>query len=532
MIKYIKKDTERCKMRKICRFVFSRYFFSAVVILAEFALLFYLLFSAYEYSAIALAIMVIADYVAVISLINRDSNPEYKVSWLTVLMLLSPFGVVLYVMFYSRRVSSGKSKLMRGIQNSLNGFSSSVEELSTHCDTELSALRECDASAGGKALSILNDDRLSDVYRGTVSKYFALGEDMFESMLCDISTAKKYIFLEYFIIEDGKMWGKIHSLLKEKASEGVEVRVIYDDIGCMKTLPGRYDKILASEGILCRRFSPVTPRISTAHNNRNHRKIMIVDGKVAYTGGVNIADEYINEKERFGHWKDGGIRICGAAVRGFLKLFLSSWDFCTGRIGDCSDYLSEVIALEEGDGGFYIPFGSGPVPIYSHSVGKGAISNIINQAERYVYITTPYLIIDYDLTEALKGAARRGVDVRIITPRVADKKIVKLMTKSSYPTLFESGVRIYEYQFGFIHEKTLVCDDSYAIVGTINMDYRSLVHHYEDAVWIYGSPTVLEIKEAFLDTVSASCELDSSEVSLNFFETLVRNLIRVFAPLL
>jgi cardiolipin synthase len=519
-------------MRKICRVIFSRYFFSALVILAELFLLFYILFFAYEYSALALLVRGVVDVVVVISLVNRDSNPEYKVSWLAVLMLISPFGVVLYLMFYSRRVSSKKTALMREIQNSLNGFSDKEGELASECDTELAALREADSLAAGKAFSILGDDRLAEVYRGSVSKYFSLGEEMFESMISDIATAKKYIFLEYFIIEEGQMWEKIHTLLKEKVSHGVEVRLIYDDIGCMKTLPAKYDKILSAEGILTRRFSPVTPRISTAHNNRNHRKILIVDGRVAYTGGVNIADEYINQKERFGHWKDGGVRVLGTAVRGFLKLFLSSWDFSVGRVGDNRKYLSDTECAEGADGGFYIPFGSGPAPIYSRQAGKDAISNVINQASRYVYITTPYLIIDYDLTEALIGAARRGVDVRIITPGVADKRIVKLMTKSAYPTLISAGVRIYEYSFGFIHEKTVVSDDAYALVGTINMDYRSLVHHYEDAVWMYGTQTVCEIKDAFLDTAGVSSPIGAAEARLNFFEWIVRNLLRVFAPLL
>lgn len=519
-------------MRKLCRVIFSRYFFSAAMIVAEFVLLFYLLFFAYEYSAAAIVIRGAVDIIVIISLINRDSNPEYKVSWLAVLMLISPFGVVLYLMFYSRRVSSKSAKLMREIQNSLNGFSENGEELSFECDTELSALREKDSQSAGKAFSLLNDDRLAELYRGSVSKYFPLGEQMYESMLADIARAEKYIFLEYFIIAEGEMWERIHALLREKAAAGVEVRLIYDDIGCMKTLPAKYDRLLNSEGILSRRFSPVTPRISTAHNNRNHRKILIVDGKVAYTGGVNIADEYINKKVRFGHWKDGGIRVCGAAVRGFLKLFLSSWDFTVGRVGENAKYLTSVSAEGDADGGFYIPFGSGPSPIYKRQAGKDAIANIINQAASYVYITTPYLIVDYDLTEALVGAAHRGVDVRIITPKVADKRLVKLMTKSSYPTLIEAGVHIYEYSLGFIHEKTVVSDDAYALVGTINMDYRSLVHHYEDALWMYGTETVFEIKEAFLDTVSVSSPIDSSEAKLNFLEWTLRNLLRVFAPLL
>ena len=328
------------------------------------------------------------------------------------------------------------------------------------------------------------------------------------------------------------MWDSIYNLLCQKADEGVDVRVLYDDIGCMNTLPADFPVRLSKDGIQCLRFSKVTPRVSAIHNNRDHRKILAIDGRVAYTGGINIADEYINEVSRFGHWKDGGMRICGEAAVGFTKLFLHSWDLTCGSVSKYSDYISPFIDDTRGDGGYYIPFGTGPAPIYGRSVGKETFINLINQAEKYVYITTPYLIIDYSLSEALKCAALRGVDVRIITPGIADKKRIKVMTKSSYPALMESGVRIFEYLPGFIHEKIIVVDDLYAVVGTINFDYRSLVHHFEDGVWMYNAPVVNEIKEQFLKTVSVSDEIDAEEARLTLYERLVKVLIRLFAPLL
>ena len=276
----------------------------------------------------------------------------------------------------------------------------------------------------------------------------------------------------------------------------------------------------------------MTPRVSAIHNNRDHRKILAIDGKVAYTGGVNIADEYINVIERFGHWKDGGVRVEGDAAIGFVKLFLSAWDFTTGSVSNYSDYFIEKSGELSSDGGYYIPFGTGPLPIYSRSVGKDVFINLINQAERYVYITTPYLIIDYALTDALKCAALRGVDVRIITPTIPDKKGIKVMTKSSYPTLMESGVRIFEYLPGFIHEKLMVVDDLYAVVGTINLDYRSLVHHFEDALWTYRSPIVLDAKKNFLNTVELSREMDERSARLSFSEKLFKSINQLFAPLL
>ncbi len=519
-------------MRNLCKALFSRYFISAVLILTELILLFYLMFFAYGFSAFTLALLASLNLLTVISLINRDANPEYKVSWLVIVFLTAPFGMALYLLFYSRRVSQKNAEAMIKIQNHLNVFDFSACNTPRPRELTLSRLKEKSTSAAGKALAILNDDTLAEVYYGSSSEFFSDGGEMFENMLSDIARAEKYIFLEYFIIAEGVMWSKIHRLLKEKAAHGVEVRVIYDDIGCMKTLPLRYDKRLNREGIKCLRFSPVTPRLSTSHNNRDHRKILIVDGRCAYTGGINIADEYINEKMRFGFWKDGGIRIAGDAVQGFIKLFLSIWDFMAGSNSDLRKYLSTPASQASSDGGFYIPFGSGPSPIYKRPVCKNAFLNMTNQAEKYLYITTPYLVVDHEITESLRNAALRGVDVRIITPARADKKLVKVMTKSSYPYLMEAGVKIYEYTPGFIHEKNVICDDLYALVGSVNLDYRSLAHHFEDAVWIYGSPCVLRVREEFLKTLAVSERKEKSSARLGPFEWCARNLMKIFAPLL
>ena len=292
---------------------------------------------------------------------------------------------------------------------------------------------------------------------------------------------------------------------------------------------------LGKEGIDCYRFAKLSPVLKSSYNNRDHRKICVIDGRVAYTGGINISDEYINLINRFGYWKDGGIRIEGIAARGFARLFLSLYDMTRGKISDYSRYFDKSVPNEcdfSENKGYFIPFGSGPLPAYSEPVGKNAIINIVGMAERYLYITTPYLIIDYDLAESLRNTAIRGVDVRIITPAVADKKLIKVMTKSSYPYLVEAGVKIYEYSPGFIHEKTVVCDDLYAMVGTVNLDYRSLAHHYEDAIWIYSSPTVLTVKEKFEKTLTISNKIAEKSTRLGVFEWCISNLIRIFAQLL
>lgn len=516
-------------MRKIWKFLFSRFTISALIILLSLALIIYLIYILSALSVLILTALTIIDILLIISIINKEANPEYKIPWIVITLIMPLFGGVLYVIFYSRKLTKKESRLLERINNEARVVSD-VFYLSTH-DEHLNVLKNVHTPAVGKVNSLLLSDPLATLYRGTSSKYFPLGEGMFESMLSDIMGAEKYIFLEYFIIKNGEMWDRLITALKIKANEGVDVRLLYDDVGS-RTMPITLVRTLLEYGIKCQRVGRVTPTVSAIHNNRDHRKILAIDGYIAYTGGINIADEYINRESPFGHWKDGGIRVEGHAALGFTKLFLSMWDFTSGGVSDYLPYFSEIRESESADGGYYVPFGSGPSPIYKSSVGKEAIINLINQAGRYIYITTPYLIIDYSLTEALCGAARRGVDIRIITPAIADKKKVKVMTKSSYPHLMSSGVKIYEYTPGFIHEKLIVVDDLYAIIGTINFDFRSLVHHFEDGVWMYNTPTVLDIKEEFLKTQSVSHLIDKAEAELTLYERLVRSLIRLFAPLL
>ena len=512
-------------MRKLLKILFSRYAISAFLLLLELGLICVFLFELSYYSVYFLIAVIAINALSLVAVINEEGNPEYKLTWMAVVLLVPLFGTVLFLMFKRRRMSRREVRRLRLIGEELLEYPESHDAFSD--------LGEENSLAAGKAMAIVDMDGCAEVYRGTVSSYFRLGEDMYESMLKDLSEAKSFIFLEYFIIDKGEMWDGIYGILRSKVKEGVEVRVMYDDIGCMSTLPYRFDRMLAEQGIKCQKFSRVSADIRNMHsnNNRDHRKICIIDGRVGYTGGINIADEYINRRERFGHWKDTGIRLEGEAVRGLCRLFLSLWELTSGEREKYGGFLNTG-AGQNSDGGYYIPFGSGPRPMYAHQVGKRTFLDIINQAEQYVYITTPYLIIDFDLSEALRGAALRGVDVRIITPAKADKPMVKVMTKSSYPHLMESGVKIYEYTPGFIHSKTLACDDRYAVIGTINLDYRSLVHHFEDGVWMYMSPTVIDIRRDFLSTMAQSHRMTKDEARLNLFEWAVRCGIRLFAPLL
>ncbi len=511
-------------LKRLYRTFFSRYAISALLIGLELALFLYLLFGNLNSWVYVFAAALILAVPAFLSLINKNTNPEYKVPWVFIIIALPIFGPVIYYLFYQRKMSRQETRLLGGVFKMLKNEGGAGEYISS--------LKEENSLAFGKANAIINDYPLAEVYGDTSAEFFPTGEKYFASLTEDIKAARKYIFLEYFIIDEGTLWDEIHTILLEKVREGVDVRLIYDDIGCMKTLPPRYEKQLRREGIKTYRFNKVSPRVSPIHHNRDHRKICIIDGKIAYTGGVNIADEYVNRISRFGYWKDGGIRLTGMAVCGFVKMFLSAFDTVSGTVSDYEEILSVTGPCEDADGGYYIPFASGPAPTYKRQAGKNAFLNLINQAERYVYITTPYLIIDYELTEALCNAAHRGVDVRIITPGIADKKIVKVMTKSSYPYLIDAGVKIYEYRPGFIHEKTFVSDDKYLVVGTINFDYRSLVHHYEDAVWAYKSAATVPARDEFLKTLDESEKMDKRKSRLTPSEWFFKNIVRIFAPLL
>ncbi len=521
-------------MRKFLRVVFSRYTLSALFIFADLALLAITLFYAYSYYWIFVVLTATVNLLVLISIINRDMNPEFKLTWVTVVLLIPVFGGALYIIFSRRKLRPGEAKFLKKMTDKMHEHESAygIDEISLKTLCELANTSK---GAAGKAHALLRDDTFASIFKESSATYHDTGEGLFSDMLKELQRAEKFILLEYFIVEDGVMWQKILSILKQKIKDGVCVRLLFDDIGCMGTLPSSFARDMRALGMECYSFAKVTPKLTSSHNNRDHRKICAIDGKVAFTGGVNIADEYINEKKRFGHWKDGGIKVEGQAARGFVRLFLTLYDLTARSISDYNFFLPPPENNKDKNTerkGFVIPFGSGPSLAYSEPVGKNVLMNIINTADHYIYITTPYLIIDYDLTEALRSAAKRGVDVRIITPAIPDKKTIKIMTKSSYPYLLEGGVRIFEYTPGFIHEKTIVSDDLYAMVGTINLDYRSLAHHFEDGLWMFGDPVITDIRNSFMKTESVSSEQLSSECHLNLRQKIIRDLIRIFAPLL
>ncbi len=367
------------------------------------------------------------------------------------------------------------------------------------------------------------------VYGESEVTYLSSGEEMLASLLPALRSARRYIFLEYFIIEDGMMWGQIHEILKEKAAMGVEVRVIYDDIGCFLRVPHDFKKELAREGIECRVFNPFRPIFSSLHNHRDHRKIAVIDGEIAFTGGVNIADEYINELERFGHWKDAAVRLEGDAALSLCAIFLENWCLCRGKTEDTSAYLLA------GEGRKAAPVLVQPYadsPLDGEPIGETVYLSAISAAEKTLYITTPYFVVDDTVVKALVLAAKSGVDVRIVTPHIYDKRIVHMATRSYYNELVRGGVRVYEYTKGFIHSKNLVADGTLSIVGTTNFDYRSLCHHFECGTVVYGTETATALEKDFASVLAVSREITAEDCREGLLRRLGYNILRIFAPML
>lgn len=508
-------------MRKF-RLLMSKYGFSIIVMLLELFFIFWLFFYLGEINKdLWILVVTLLTVGTIFSIVNRSMTPESKVTWLLV-TFIPVVGPLIYLMFGERRLSRKEMKQLRSMDSMKFREDNSYE---LRLD-----LKKKNKSAFGIVKSLLSMDHNADVYDGTASQYFALGEEMYVAILEDLKSAEKFIFLEYYIIEEGKMWNSILEILKEKAAQGVEIKLLYDDIGCMATLPGDYTETLRSFGINAHKFNKVIPRMTVAYNNRDHRKILVIDGQIGYTGGINMADEYINHIVRFGHWKDGGIRLDGRAVKALTRLFLMNWYINRGEITDFDKYHLENKAVE-GEG-LYIPYGSGPKPMYRTQVGKNVYQNIISQATDYVYITSPYLIIDYDLTENIKNAAMRGVDVRIVTPYITDKKLIQPITRGSYRELLDAGVRIYEYTPGFVHSKNVIADDELAVVGTINFDYRSLVHHYENAVLLYKVPALADIKADFENIFEVSTEVHDGIFKSTWYQNLLKEIVQLFAPML
>ena len=456
---------------------------------------------------------------------NRDINPSYKLAWIFVILSFPLFGVMFYIFF-------GNSHSGDRLRKRMMQYSDESKVLLPQ-DDELMAALHRDDPAAEKQAKYLYDYSGYPVYSGTSATYFPTGEEKFAAMLEKLEKAERFIFLEYFIIADGKMWGTVLDILERKVKEGVDVRLIYDDVGCLLTLPYKYNEEMERRGIKCRVFNPFRPIWSAKMNNRDHRKILVIDGHTAFTGGINLADEYINAYQKYGHWKDSAVMLRGAGVWSFTEMFLTMWSFLEkDSREDHRKFMPRPEDIRDIRGnGVVVPFTDSPLD--DEPVGENVYLNIINSAEKYVYITTPYLVIDNEMQTALVLAAKSGVDVRIITPHIPDKWFVFAVTRAHYRKLLRYGIKIYEYTPGFIHAKNWVSDDKAAVVGTINLDFRSLYLHFECAAWMYRSECIPDIKRDYLETLKQCQEITYSDcIHINIFRRIGRAILRLFAPMM
>ena len=370
------------------------------------------------------------------------------------------------------------------------------------------------------------------IYENTSVKYFPLGDDKFEEMKIQLEKAEKFIFMEYFIVEEGKMWNAILEILERKAKQGVDVRFMYDGMCCLVLVPYSYPKKLQEKGIKCKMFQPIRPALSTEQNNRDHRKILVIDGHTAFTGGVNLADEYINQKEVYGHWKDTAVMIKGDAVKSFTIMFLQMWNITEKEDCDYNLFLNRTAKPEkQGNYGFVMPYGDSPLD--NEYVGENVYLDILNTAEDYVHIMTPYLIIDNEIITALKYSAKRGIETTIIMPHIPDKMYAYLLARTFYQELIEAGVNIYEYTPGFVHAKCFISDDKKATVGTVNLDYRSFFLHFECGVFMYGNDEIANIEKDYQETLK-KCQKITIEDCKHYpiVKKVAGRVLRLIAPLM
>ncbi len=462
--------------------------------------------------------------VVLIRIVNLDVPAEFKLTWAVIILIMPVIGVLLYLFNAS---NWGMIGLKHKVAEELN-WTRNMIEIS---EGTAEAIRE--EARTFQHFSYYMDEKCDfPTYHNTNVTYYPDGEETIAAILAELKRAEKFILIEFFIISRGEVWDSILEILKEKVKEGVEVKVMYDGLCSLLKLPYHYPKKLAEYGIEAKMFAPLIPFLSTAQNNRDHRKILVIDGRVAFTGGVNLADEYANRIQIYGHWKDVGLRLEGRAVMSMTRLFIQNWNLYGKMDADYAKYLEESFHLQHfGYNGFVIPYGD--VPTDEYDVGKTVYSHIFATATEYVHIMMPYFIVDREFLSAIKYASVQGIDVKLILPHIPDKKSVFAMARSFYPDLLASGVKVYEYLPGFVHAKVMVSDDTVATVGSVNLDYRSFYHHFENGVYLYHTSVTKEIEADFQRTMEASIPVDSAYYQkIPILWRAWGRILRLFAPLM
>lgn len=517
------KKEKKLSFVKILKLFFNRIFISIFFAVIQILWMFATVSILSEYFILINTILRILSVLIILGIIKKERHLANKMSWVILIMVLPIFGTALYVALEADFYTYPILKKMRKSSSNSKKYLIQNKEV-------LNKIKEENLDVYGQT-AYISKYAGYPIYENRKLEYYKLGEEAFPAILKELEKAEKFIFIEFFIISKGKMWKSILEILERKVKEGVDVRVIYDDVGCIKSLPYKYYKELEKKGIKCIVFNKLRVILSAFHNNRDHRKIMVIDGHTAFSGGINLSDEYINEYPRFGHWKDNFIKITGESVWNFTVMFLEIWNAYKNEDKDFKKFKfkfsEDITKIKDG---YICPYGE--TPLVKEPVGENIYLNILNQAKRYVYIFTPYLIVDNEMISALTLAAKRGVDVRLVTPGIPDKKIVFSVTKSYYEQLVEEGVKIYKYTPGFIHAKVFVCDDEIATVGTLNLDYRSLYFHFECGTYIYKSKIISKIKKDALETMEKSKLLTLEECKTKFFKELWQSVLRFLAPIM
>lgn len=513
------------RRKGILGLIFSRFFIIVLLILVELAVMILPVILLRDYLHHFFLGLAIFTLIMMIYLFNSKMDSTAKLTWMLLISVLQVAGAL---MLLFTQTNFGHRMIRKRAAFTIEETKDAIQQ-----DPQVVTRLRQEDSYTDDLLTYLNRSGCFPAFANTETTYFPSGEEKFRAMLEELAKAEEYIFMEYFIIEEGYMWGKILEILMAKAKAGVDVRVMYDGMCEISTLPSNYCKLLEAEGIKAKSFAPIRPFISSHYNYRDHRKICVIDGKVAFNGGVNLADEYINEIERFGHWKDTAVMLKGDAVSSFRLMFLQMWnatviepDFQEAFAPACSD--DSTVSHPSG---FVIPFSD--CPLDEDKVGEAVYMDILNRAGRYVHIMTPYLILDGELETALKYAGQRGVDVKLILPGIPDKKLAYSLAKSHYRSLLDAGVKIYEYTPGFVHAKVWTSDDEKGVVGTINLDYRSLYHHFECATYLYKADCIADIERDFQETL-AKCRPVTKETieGTEAFYKIMGPIAKLIAPLL
>ncbi|MBE6846482.1 MAG: cardiolipin synthase [Ruminococcus sp.] len=513
-------------LSRLIKKIFNRNLMIFIILLVQAFFILAVFFKLREYSTVIYGAQTVVSFLLVCYVTNREeTNPAYKLSWAIIIMLLPIVGASLYIFLHAQLgtmfFNEKKNRMIKLTKQFIPQDPSVLQQL------------EEENIHSGHLAKYINDYGGYPVYKNTYTKYFTVGEEKYAAMIEELEKAEKFIFIEYFIIDEGEMLDTILEILERKAKQGVEIRLLYDGMGTEIHRSGKFKKNIASKGIQCRVFNEFRPFLSSVQNNRDHRKILVIDGNTAFTGGINLADEYINKIERFGHWKDTAIMIKGEAVWSFTIMFIQMWDFKTKQTDDLKKYMPDIKAneLPYSENGYIQPYGDTPTD--NELTGELVYMNIINKARDYIYITTPYLIVDNEMITALTFAAKSGIDVKIIVPHIPDKGYVNILAWNYYQELIKYGVQIYEYMPGFIHAKSFVSDDETAVVGTINMDYRSFYLHFECAAVMYNTPIISDIKLDFLNTLAKSRLITMKDcTSRSLVKKLAGGFLRLIAPLL